>query len=404
MEIKELTKKEFDDFIQSAQNTSLYQTSAYGMAMENQNYRPIYVGLFNGGTIVAGTLILITDRGGFDYGYCPRGFIIDYNDFELVEIWTKELKRFLSKYNLIAIKLCPLIEKSTFNYDKIFDHMKRLDYYHFGYNYYFEALKPRYEAVINLDTSLESLFFNIKKEYRTKIRAAANRGVKIYKGDHEDLIILHNQTRKKYVRDLKYFNDLYLFFGDANSINIYYAKLNTGLYLNSIKNEFEAEEEKNDRLNRMVLQNMSNNLNLVGKKMDSDKKFSELKTKLIEATNLNSQKPDGSNIASGLVVTHKDEAYLMIDGLDTTYKSFNGKHLLIWKLIEKYHKLGYKKFNLGGMTRPDLEGNKFEGLNSFKLAFNAEVKEYMGDLELIINNAKYNLFVKSNRISGILKR
>ena len=92
-----------------------------------------------------------------------------------------------------------------------------------------------------------------------------------------------------------------------------------------------------------------------------------------------------------------------MDGHDPKYKSFNSKHLLIWKLIEMYSNEGFKKFNLGGMTNPlDLK-NKYQGLNTFKLSFHAKSYEYIGDLELVCNNAKY-FMIKNSAFKSILKK
>ena len=93
-----------------------------------------------------------------------------------------------------------------------------------------------------------------------------------------------------------------------------------------------------------------------------------------------------------------------MDGFDSKYKEFNSKHLLIWKLIERYSKMGLKKFNLGGMTNPTLTKNKYKGLNEFKLGFNAKCIEYIGDLELITNNSLYFIYKNTFSIRHILKR
>ena len=72
--------------------------------------------------------------------------------------------------------------------------------------------------------------------------------------------------------------------------------------------------------------------------------------------------------------------------------------------MEKYSKLGYKKFNLGGMSNPELDDNKYKGLNEFKTNFGAKVYEYAGDFELITNNAKYFMYKNTLPIKNILKK
>ena len=93
-----------------------------------------------------------------------------------------------------------------------------------------------------------------------------------------------------------------------------------------------------------------------------------------------------------LIAKNRTEVYLYMDGYDVKYKSFNAKHILMWKIIEKYASLGYKRLNLGGVTDIRIENDKYKGLNEFKTNFNASIVEYAGDFELIINQAKYFLY------------
>lgn len=64
-------------------------------------------------------------------------------------------------------------------YDNVFNTLKTLGYYHFGYNDLFEGLKPRFEAIINLNKSLEDLFKSISKNFKNKIKKANFEGIKI---------------------------------------------------------------------------------------------------------------------------------------------------------------------------------------------------------------------------------
>ena len=93
-----------------------------------------------------------------------------------------------------------------------------------------------------------------------------------------------------------------------------------------------------------------------------------------------------------------------MDGFDPNYKHFNAKHLLLWKLIEKFSQEGFKRFNLGGVTNPLLEKNPYKGLNNFKKNFGADIYEYVGDLELITNKTLYFMYRNAAPIRNMLKR
>ena len=110
MEIKELTNDEFNRFVSKYNLSSMYQTVEYGLVMNNQKAEPIFVGLINDiCDIVAASLILIEKLGQFKYAYAPRGFLLDYTNNELLTEFTNEIKKFLHKKSVIAVKISPLI-------------------------------------------------------------------------------------------------------------------------------------------------------------------------------------------------------------------------------------------------------------------------------------------------------
>ena len=90
MKIVELQAEQFDEFEKTFPYRNFYQTKQYGMLMNRHQFNDYYLGLEDeSGKIVAGTLILVK-RGAFGYrwGYCPRGFLIDFKNISLLENFT----------------------------------------------------------------------------------------------------------------------------------------------------------------------------------------------------------------------------------------------------------------------------------------------------------------------------
>lgn len=411
MEIKQLTNEQFAKFTKEFKVKSIYQTIEYGFVMNHQQFDSVLLGLVDNGNILAATLILIEQHGKIKYAYAPRGFLIDYNDLNLLSIFTNEIKKYLGKLNIISIKINPLIVRDVYDkkydvhtsnqyYNIIFENFKKLGYKHMGYNNFFESFKPRYEAIIDLEKPYYLLFKNVRKEFRTKIRSAEKLGIEIYKGNENNLDYLYLQTKKKYPRDLEYFKDCYNYYNKNNKIEFYYSKLNTEKYLKICTTNFHNQEKICNDLNNEL---KSNNNKIINLKIEADKNLNKYKNELIKATKYLRDKPEGIITSSALVVKNFNEIYLLMDGFNTNYKSLNSKHLLIWKLCEKFSKEGYKTFNLGGMTNLNIDNNKYKGLNDFKLGFNASSYEYIGDLELICNNALYFMY-KNSPIKNILKK
>ena len=413
MFLKELTIEEYSAFINN-NNISLYQSINYALTMSKQGFDYILYGLMENNKIYAASLILIKKEHGFKYSYVPRGFIIDYNNFELLKQFTTFLKRELRKKGVVGLRINPPIIKSIYqskqlisnnNYNNIFDNLKKLGFNHLNYNNYFEGLKPRYEAVIPLDKNISNLFNNIDKSFRTKIRSADLNGIKIFSGNQSDLEKLFIQTKNKYPRDLKYFQDMYLYFSKNNLIELYYSKLYTNDYVKNVQIKYQKQTVRCNQANDNVFKNvLKNNTKSINKKLYEENKLNIIKDELVYATKLLKEFPDGIITSSVLVIKNKTEIYMVMDGYDKTYKKLNSKHLLIWKLIEKFAKEGYKTFNLGGISNYNLTNSKYSGLTSFKLNFGADAYEYIGDLELVINKPFHLMYKQSAAVMNLLKK
>lgn len=411
MYIKELTNAEFDLFTSSFPVKSLFQTKEYAFIMNHQGYDCKFIGLIDSNTIVAATLLIIEKHHGYSYAYAPRGFLINYNDRILYDTFNEKIKVFLGNMGIAAVKLSPMIIKEIYddkknsffrnkNYDYIYNYIKKLDYHHYGYNNYFEAQRPRYEAIINLSLGTEKLYSNIDKSYKTKIRSAKRNGIYIIKGDSNDIKTLYNQVKDKYPRNYKYLSDMYEFFSKNGNADLYLARLNTRDYLVNNQSRYENVYSISQNLNYKLTK--QNNNKLINEKIKTDSKLENCKIKVVKATKLIEKYPDGIDLASVLVIKNGSQVQIIIDGYDTNYRDLNAKHLLLWELIKRYANEGYTTFNLGGVSNILLSDNKYAGLNDFKMNFGAYSVEYMGDLEVITNPTLYLLH--NNPIKKLIKK
>jgi len=415
MYIKELTNKEFCEFTKQFPYKTFYQTQEYAFVMSHERSEVFFLGLVDDNYILAASTIIVEKRNGFKYAYTPRGFLIDFNDYNLVEQFTKLLKDYLGKKDITAIKINPMIVKTIYNnnkeiiyknkhYDSIFEQLIKLGYNHCGYNDHFEAIKPRFEAILNIDTDTDTIFQNIDKSYRNKIKNAIEDGIHIYKGNNNDLQYLYEQSKYKYPRSFNFLQNVYKNFDQKQMVDIYYAKLNTQEYLINSQKEHEDLEYKTNDINYQIMQNSYKDKNkLINKKLESDTLLNKHENKLITATSLLQNYPNGLVLASMMIIKYYGTIYMFMDGLDQNYKYLNAKHLLLWKVIEEYSKLGYKKFNLGGISNIKKE-DKYKGLNEFRMNFGSCAMEYIGDFELVTNNTLYFMYKKTTKFKNLITK
>jgi len=405
MTIIELGKKEFDDFAIKHPYRSFYQTSQYGTLMSKHGYTPLYIGFDEGGQLTAAALILIKNQAGIKLGYSPRGFLIDFNDYQLVDDFTHSLKNYLSKKGVASLIIDPHITHLERDESgkpaevkqrgiNISESLKRIGYEHRGFNLYFENLKPRWNMVMKTDKSPIEVFNSFDKKTRTKIRNSLRKGVEIYKGSKDDLKTFYQMINKKHYRKYEYYLDMYDIFGRFNMFDIYFARINTETFLKNSKLLYEHESQKNFKLAEALqkrIPNQKQKTKLLNRKMESDKLLNSYKNDIIFGTKLYRDRKY-IVIASNAVIKYGSEVFFLIDGINYKFKNFNANHLLKWKIIEEHRKQGYTKFHFNGITGDFTKKNKYNGLFTFKRGFNAVVTEYIGEYSLIINKAKYGLY------------
>lgn len=408
--------KTFNDYILKYEIETPYQTDEYGKTMKTEGYDVFYVGMIDEKNVVhAVSLILVETKEKIKYAYAPRGFILDYNNIELLANFTKLIKQFLGDMNIIAIKLNPLIIRNVYNsngvlfeknryYENIFNNLKKLGYIHMGYNSMFEAQKPRFEAILSLNKPHTDLFKDISEDFQAKIRTAESNFITIHKSGYNNLRHLYLQVRNKYPRDLGYFEHLYASFKPSDKIDFFYAKINTAKLLDNLRDNYSNQDIICNQLSKEIFNSSpEDKMKVVSKKMIADNLLNKYKNDMIMATNLLKNSPDGAIAASALVTKSNDMAYIIMDGNDNSLKNFNAKHLLIWKLIERYSKLGFKRFNLGGVSDITKEIVQYDNLNKFKMGFNCNIYEYMGDMELVTNSTQYFMYENTLMFKNMFK-
>lgn len=417
MEIIQLTKEQFDEYAKNCPYKNFYQTSEYGSLMDRHSFDDYYLAMKDDmGNIKAATLILIEKVFiGYKWGYCPRGFLIDFSDFELLKNFTTLLTEFLNKRNFMFVRIDPyVINKSRDKNGKeipgidnstIVNNLISLGYEHGGFNLNFENLKPRWNAVITTNKE-DNLFLNYSKEIRNKIRKAEKLGVEVVQGGPDSIKQFYNFIDKKHSRRLNYYLDMYEILGKSDMFEIYFAVINTPKYIEKSKELYEQEEKNNNLINQELEENINtpSAAAIIRKKMESDRLLNNYKQNIINATNLYKEYPGGIVIGTNAIIKYNNEIFFLINGYDQKYKNYCPNHYLKFQIIEKYKKLGYTRMHLNGISGDFNKTSPYYGLTRFKLGFNANIEEYIGEFTLVINKRKYKSFSKINPIKEWLNK
>ncbi len=401
MNIKEMSIAEFKEFVSSHFIGNFHESINYAMIKAEEGYDYEFIS-YGGDEIVGAALILYKKIGGYYYGYSPRGFLIDYSNTFLLEDFTKKIKAFYEKKNFVFIKINPEIavaklNKKTMNFEynenyRIVDNLIRCGYKKLKDNMNFESLLPRVNAIINLD---EFDVNKLNKNTRNKIKKGLRKGLVLEKCDHNKLNIFYEFIKNKIKKDEYYYNDFYNVFSKTADVDLLLVRVDYKTFLINSTNAYNNEARINNYLNNKLLSN--NNSNVINSKMNSDKTLLSYKNDIAEASkylNTNTE----TYLAGALVIKYQNRVIIEISGFDKSMGRYSPNYFLYYALI-KYYSKNYKYIDLNGITGDLSKDGYYYGLNRFKMGFNPDVYEYIGEFDLVINEKIYDKLLKSGALA-----
>ena len=137
--------------------------------------------------------------------------------------------------------------------------------------------------------------------------------------------------------------------------------------------------------------------------MVSDKLLINYKNDILEASSKYSNNELKKVIAGALVIKSGKNVSIICSGYNPRFRHLNANYFLHYSIIEHY-KEDYEYLSLNGLTGDFSKENKYYGLNEFKLSFNPLIVEYLGELDLIINEKAYNNLLTTGKLHNIFDK
>lgn len=396
-----IDKREYDEFVKNFPSTSFMQTSSW--AKIKNAWDSVLVGMYEDEKLVCSALILkrklFLNKKLF---YVPRGFVLNYENGELLSKFIFELKKYAKKAGAIDIKLDPFI---CFNQDNIqnikknkgielrrpflidtnliVSALKQNGFKHGGYKKEVNAyIQPRYTMAISLKDKdgnfydKELLRRSFPKNTRNYIGTyQEERGVEFsYSTDSKDvkdlISVLHCTEERQHIalRNENYFKRIMKCFPD-NAV-LFFARVNIDKYVEFLKNDMLEHENKKDFCEKQI------------------KEAQEVKEKY------------GNKPLAGATIVMMPTCKSGIRVASFLYAGTNTEIIPSLKITNglMFYRLCYCLDNgcdycdLGGV-----DGSLEDHLSIFKSKFNPEVLELVGEFDLVINKfwfLIFNIFMK----------
>lgn len=413
-----LTEQEFNEF-SSSNGGMFFQSSYWGDLKSFTGWNSHIVGLKKEGKIKAATLLLAKKIPILSYYiyYSPRGFVVDYDDLELVKEFAIKVKNYVKKNKGIFLKINPYLSYQKRDVDgniidnetkqNIIDMFDSIDYKHNGFTTsYGRDLEPRFISVLDLKGKTEEeLLSNMRPTTRWSINNSYKHGLKLVEIGKSRLIefkklMEHTGERRDFIdRPLSYYEKMYEAFSKDDKIKIMLVELDIEEYLVNLKNQkqenmLKQAEIKGRQINskgERVLKELQFQLESLNNKIDFLKEIEEKKGKKIV-------------IAGGLFMTFGKEVVSLFGASYKEYMKFNAQYYLNFKMIKYALNNNYEKYNFYGITGDFFENSPMYGLFDFKRGFNSQVVELVGEFSVITNRPFNKLYEWMFRIYKKLKK
>jgi len=424
MEFIELTKDEFKKFADNHPQISFYQTKEWADLKSENGWVNYYVGIKKDKKIVAATLLLgkntpIRKR----MFYAPRGFLIDYDNFELLSFFTNNIKSFVKKKNGIFIKLDPYVmyqERDLYgnilengiNNKNAYNNLNKLGYKHFGFNLYQEALQPRWIFVTpTKNTSVDEVMKGMDSKTRQILRKNERLAIKTREIGYDELekfkdIMQHTGDRRDFIdRPLSYYQDMYRHLGN-NILKILVAELDTKECISNYEKEIlelkldMAEREKKylaapDKMNKNKYEQ---------KQKECENNIIRINKSIVHIKEL--QEKHGELILLGgiLFLIYGDEVLSLVGGSYDKFMEFQSAYTVHFAGLKYAIENNYNRYNFYGITGDFNEKeNPLFGLYSFKRDFGGNVVELIGEFDLIVNKPLFIVYKISFKTYKFIK-
>ena len=400
MEFVELTKKEYHDFWENHPLKTFLSALEIGKLREKANWKTYYVGVKDKKKIIAGTMMFgrKSHFGRYEF-YSPRGYLLDFNDEDLVEFFTKNLKKYLQKKKAYIFRVDPYLIYKQRDIDgnvveggvdnsKVVSHLETL-----GFKKVPIKDMEQVGWMFSLDLEgkdEEQILKEMKPNTRNTIRKTEKFGITIKELEYEELprfqsIMEETGKRKEFaVRKLDYFQTMYKLFHDKGEVKYYVTELDLKKYQANLKKEKKEKEEK--------LQSLSDAKYNEGQKKNLNQEIASLEKRITEANEIRKKaSKDVITLSGSMFMLIKPEVIYLSSGNYEEYMNYNSQYLIQWELIKYGIKNGFKKHNFYGIPANINEHPKDYGIYEFKRGFNGYVEELIGEFELPIS-WHYNLF------------
>lgn len=405
MKFVELTEKEYKKFLDNHEQKTFLHSPNIGKMRHVDGWNYIFLGIKDNSKIIGATMLLSRKEFlGKKEFYAPRGFLIDYNNFELLSFFTKNIKKYVKDNNGFILRIDPYVIKQERDINgeivkggvNNFEAIKNLTRLCFKEK---KSEQAKWMFVLNTkNKSIDELMKDMKPNTRNCINRTFKNGINIRELNYDELELFYQVTndtseRKGFAnKSLGYYQQMYKLFKPNNEVKFLVAELNTKEYKENLEIQINKETEI---LNRIKDKNS-------GKYKEQEIKVKGIQKNLNESNTL-IEKGDVITLSAAMFLMYGEEVIYLSSGNYQEYFNFFAQYRIQYEMIKYAAENGYSLYNFYTISEHFDKNDERYGVYEFKKGFNGYVIELIGEYKLNINHSICFCYDLVNSIKKIVK-
>lgn len=404
MKLVELSKTEFNEFTNYLEICPFEQSIYWANFKSGENWHPYFLGLEDKNKLLGATLLLANENKSIKkrFFYAPQGFLIDYKNYDLLEIFTKEIINFVKEKNGIYLKIDPEILTTEKDEDGrelqgginnlfIKDYLLKLGFIETDNN----TINPKYTMKLDLtDKSLNDILNNMSKKARQIIKRNERLGYIVRELKQDELPIFIKTMDKISSKfntieyELPFYEDLASAFTKEH-LKIMIAELDLNTTLNNLKKEEKVLQIEKEKRIGLYQNNQLTEETFIEKELGYKEQINIINKRRKYYLSLK-EKTDNDKIFLGgyLFLMYGKEITALIGGMDDEYIDLDVSYSIHFKMLKKAIEYGYRSYNFYEVKDVN-DGGFF-----FKQNFGAKLFEHIGEFDYPIDLNSYKKYKK----------
>ncbi len=402
-----LSEAEYLSFFQESSLKNFMNSIEAYNAKKLNNWQAELLGVKDeSGKVIAATILAsIPVMKFFRYYYAQRGFLLDYNNQELLNFFTKNIKQYAKQNKGLYLVADPNIlvferdidgNKVIDGYDNSFvlEKMQKAGFKHKEFKTgYDNAGYVRYMFTILINGRDEKeLLKGMNSQAKRSIQKMAKQGIKIEELalDKIDVFLqMMDQTAERrnfHAREHSFFKNIVSSYGEHGKVILAY--LDVEERLTNLQNEKAEFEKELAKLNSAEELNKKKQNKLVQLK----EALATNAKRLVETEELKAEYGTKINLSTAFFTIYDDEIVYVYGGSDNKLRKFNAAYAPQWYMIKEAIKNNINRYNFYGISGDFSEDADDYGVYAFKRGFGGVVEELIGDFILPLRPMTYKLY------------